>query len=76
MAKVTKTKSSGTAKSSVSSKSRKLTTAVTFTANDLSALSDYIAAGLVMLRISTPHQAVSKFKAAMSRLKVPAPRGL
>lgn len=57
-------------------KARKLTTAVTFTASELSALGDYMAAGMVMLRITTPHKAVGKFKAAMSRLKVPAPRGL
>jgi len=60
----------------VQGKNRKLTTAVTFTASELSALGDYMAAGMVMLRITTPHKAVGKFKAAMSRLKVPAPRGL
>jgi hypothetical protein len=63
-------------KKQAQSPNRRLTTVVTFRADDLSALADYIAAGLVMLRITTPHQAVSKFKAAMSRLKVPAPRGL
>jgi hypothetical protein len=55
---------------------RKLHTAVTFTAEELAALAEYIAAGLVLLRVSKPHAAVSKFKAALSRVKVPAPRGL
>jgi hypothetical protein len=55
---------------------RKLHTAVTFTAEELVALAEYIAAGLVLLRVSKPHRAVSKFKAAMSRLKLPVPRGL
>jgi hypothetical protein len=63
MAKATKT-SDKAGKKQVQSLNRRLTTAA-----------DYIAAGLVMLRITTPHQAVSNFKAAMSRLKVPAPRG-
>jgi hypothetical protein len=75
MAKATKT-SEKAGKKQIQSLNRRLTTVVTFRADDLSALADYIAAGLVMLRITTPHQAVSKFKAAMSRLKVPAPRGL
>jgi hypothetical protein len=72
-----------TAKRSVSSKTqaswgktRKLTTAITFTAAYLAAIADYLAAGMVMLRISTPHRVVSKLKAAMSRLHVPVPRGL
>ena len=75
MAKATKT-SEKAGKKQFQNLNRRLTTVVTFRADDLSALADYIAAGLVMLRITTPHQAVSKFKAAMSRLKVPAPRGL
>jgi hypothetical protein len=76
MAKATKTKGGDTAKRSVSSKTRKLSTTVTFTGNDLSALADYIAAGLVMLRIAVPHKAIGKLKAAMTRLKVPVTRGL
>ncbi len=55
---------------------RKLTTSVTLTADDLSALADYIAAGMVMLRVSRPHRAVSKFKAAMTRVMLPTTRGL
>lgn len=76
MARTKKTRESSTMKRPKRSLSRKLTTAVTFTASDLAALADYIAAGMVMLRISTPHRSVSKLKAAMSRLKVPSPRGL
>lgn len=80
MAKAMKTKARASRQSlaqrSAAGKIRKLTTMVTFTADDLSALADYMAAGMVMLRITTPHKAVGKFKAAMSRLKVPAPRGL
>ena len=55
---------------------RRPMTSVTFSADELSALGEYIAAGLVLMRVSTPHRAVSKFKAAMSRLKVAVPRGL
>ena len=56
-------------------KDRRLTTAVTYSAEELAVLADYIAAGIVLLRVSTPHRAVSKFKAAMTRLKVAPPRG-
>lgn len=66
----------GAAKRSVPTKIRKLTTTVTFSSDDLAGLADYIAAGMIMLRITAPHKAVGKFKAAMSRLKIPAPRGL
>ena len=59
-----------------SGKDRRLMTAVTFSAEELAVLGEYIAAGRVLLRVSTPHRAVSKFKAAMSRVKVAAPRGL
>ncbi len=57
-------------------KDRRLTTAVTFSAEELAALGEYIAAGLVLLRVTTPHRAVGKFKAAMSRVQVAVPRGL
>jgi hypothetical protein len=57
-------------------KSRKLTTTITFSANDLAALADYLAAGMLLLRITTPHRVIAKLKAAMSRLTVPIPRGL
>lgn len=57
-------------------KRRRLTTSITLSADDLSALGDYIAAGMVMLRISKPHRAVSKLKAAMSRVSLPIARGL
>jgi hypothetical protein len=60
----------------VSGKSRKRTTTITLSGNDLAALADYLAAGMLLLRITTPHKVVGKIKAAMSRLKVPAPRGL
>jgi hypothetical protein len=57
-------------------KSRKLTTTITVSANDLATLADYLAAGMLLLRITTPHRVVGKLQAAMSRLKVPIPRGL
>ena len=57
-------------------KDRRLTTTVTYSGEELAVLAGYIAAGIVLLRVSTPHPAVSKFKAAMSRLKVAIPRGL
>jgi hypothetical protein len=60
----------------VAAKSRKLTTTITFSANDLAALADYLAAGMLLLRITTPHRVIGKLKAAMSRLRVPVPRGL
>ncbi len=64
------------ARKAAEEKGRKVTTSVSFTGEELSALGDYIAAGMVMLRVSAPHKAVAKLKAAMSRLKVPTPRGL
>lgn len=70
------TKAKGKVQRQVRSPIRKLATTVTFTADELAGIGDYIAAGMVMLRITTPHKAVGKLKAAMSRLKVPAPRGL
>ena len=57
-------------------KDRRLTTAVTYNGEELAVLAEYIAAGIVLLRISKPHPAAGKFKAAMSRLKVAIPRGL
>jgi hypothetical protein len=65
-----------TAKRSVSMKSQKLTTTITLNGNDLAALADYLAAGMLLLRITTPHRVIGKLKAAMSRLRVPIPRGL
>jgi hypothetical protein len=77
MAVKTKRKAThGQAKLPVSGKTRKLTTTMTLSANDLAALADYIAARMLLLRITTPHRVVGKLKAAMSRLKVPVPRGL
>jgi len=80
MAKAMKTKEKTSGKSLgqrvAPSKTRKLTTTVTFTASDLVALSDYIAAGLVVLRVRTADRAVSKLKAAMSRLGIAVQRGL
>jgi hypothetical protein len=58
------------------SKPRKLTTTITLSGNDLAALADYLAAGMLLLRITTPHRVVGKLKAGMSRLKVPIPIGL
>ena len=52
------------------------TTTVTFSADELTSIADYVAAGLVMLRVARPYRGVSKLKAAMSRLKISAPRGL
>ena len=58
----------------VASQNQRLTTSVTFSGEELAALAEYVAAGLVLLRVASPHRAVSKFKAAMSRLKIPVPR--
>ena len=55
---------------------RRLTTTVTYSGEELAALADYIAAGIILLRITKPHPAVGKFKAAMTRLKVAIPGGL
>jgi hypothetical protein len=74
--KIKRKASQGHGRQPVSTKSRKLTTTVTLSANDLAALAEYSAAGMLLLRISTPHRVVGKLKAAMSRLKVPVPRGL
>jgi hypothetical protein len=57
-------------------KDRRLMTAVSFSGEELAALGEYIAAGIVLLRVTTPHRALGKFKAAMSRVKLVAPRGL
>jgi hypothetical protein len=76
MAKALKIKAQSILKREGTSRSRKLTTQVTFTANELAALADYSAAGMLLLRISTPHRVIAKLKAALSRLNVPVPRGL
>jgi hypothetical protein len=79
MAKTGKPKqkaSQSSTKQPAGSKSRKLTTTITLSASDLSAIADYSAAGMLLLRITTPHRVIGKLKAAMSRLKVPVPRGL
>lgn len=51
-------------------------TAVTFSADELAALAEYAVAGLLVLRVSKPNRAVTRLKAAMSRVNVPASRGL
>src|SRR5688500_11182711 len=63
-------------KTAVAGPSRPTGTSITFSTEELTALSDYVTAGLVMLRVASPNRAVSKIKAAMSRLKLAVPRGL
>lgn len=60
--------------SNETSKNRKQRTAVTFTADDLTALARYIGAGMVLLQ--TNHSVIPKIKAALSRLGLPTPKGL
>ena len=62
--------------SKAGAKDRRLTTAVTYSGDELAVLAEYVAAGLVILRVTTPHPAVSKLKAALSRLGIKPPHGL
>ncbi len=55
-------------------RSKKIKTAVTFTAEDLTALARYIGAGVVLLQ--TDHPVIPKIKAALSRLGLATPKGL
>jgi hypothetical protein len=52
----------------------KRTTAISFTAEDLTSLAQLVAAGQVMLQTRCP--AVARLKAAMTRLGVSIPKGL
>jgi hypothetical protein len=55
----------------------KRATAVTFDAEDLAVLGKLLAAGQALLGASgRAPAAITKLKAAMTRLKVPVPRGL
>lgn len=55
----------------------KATTAITFTAQDLETLGRLVTAGQAILGGHGPaHPAVTRLKAAMTRLGVPTPRGL
>lgn len=67
---------SSTEKPGASRVRSKLTTTVTFSAADLSILGECVAAGMLMLRMARSPKAVSKLKAAMSRLGVSVARGL
>ena len=49
-------------------------TAITFTADDLTALARYVGAGVVLLQ--TGHPVIPKIKAALTRLGLPTPKGL
>ena len=52
-------------------------TSITLSTADLAALGDLIAAGQTLLRVSGPSApVVSRLKAAMTRLKLPIPRGM
>lgn len=48
-------------------------TAITFTADDLTALSRYVSAGVVLLQ--TKHPVITKIKAALTRLGLQTPKG-
>ena len=53
------------------------TTAVSFSAHDLTALGRLLATGQTVLHTHGPaHPVVARLKAAMTRLGVPVPRGL
>jgi hypothetical protein len=54
--------------------SRRRMTTLTLRAEDLAALGRLLAAGVVL--IQTTHPVIAKVKAAMTRLGLPAPRGL
>ncbi len=54
--------------------SKKAKTAITFTADDLTALARYVSAGVVLLQ--TNHSVIPKIKAALTRLGLPTPKGL
>ncbi len=56
---------------------RRARTSVSFSAADLTALAELLAAGQALLRQSGPaHLVVGRLKAAMTRLHVPIPRAL
>ena len=59
---------------STKSHKAKRITAISFTAEDLTSLGQLIAAGQVMLQTSCP--AVTRLKAAMTRMGVSVPKGL
>ncbi|MBI4100597.1 hypothetical protein HY439_02545 [Candidatus Microgenomates bacterium] len=56
------------------SRDKKLTTSITFTGDDLSALAKYVSAGVIILQ--TSHPVISKLKSAFTRLGLPTPKGL
>lgn len=53
---------------------KKLGTSITFTGEDLTALSRYVEAGVVLLQ--TSHPVIAKIKAALTRLGLSKPKGL
>jgi hypothetical protein len=53
---------------------KKKGTAVTFSADELSALARYVSAGVVLLQ--TPHPVIAKLKGALTRIGLPVPHGL
>lgn len=53
---------------------KKLATTITFTGDDLTALSRYVGAGVVLLQ--TSHPVIPRIKAALTRLGLPVPKGL
>lgn len=56
---------------------RRARTSVTFSAKDLTALAELLAAGQAVLRQTGPASPViGRLKAAMTRLQAPIPRGL
>ena len=57
-------------------KLKKHGTAITFTGEELSSLAELVAAGQVMLRMRQSPRVVQLLKAAMTRLRVPLPKGL
>jgi len=59
---------------SAASRKRKAGTTLTFTKEELAVLARLMAAGRVMLRLE--HPVISKIKAAMTRVGVPAEPGL
>ena len=53
---------------------RKKGTAITFTADEISALARFVAAGNLLLQ--TNHPVIARIKAALTRLGLPVPKGL
>lgn len=52
---------------------RKIATTITLTGDDLTALSRYVSAGVVLLQ--TKHPVITKIKAALTRLGLQTPKG-